>query len=126
MAKILIADDEPDIQEMLTFLLNRVGHEVLHALNGEEAYRQALAELPDVILMDVRMPHLDGYEACKLIKADPALQHIPVIFVSVRNEQTERKVTAELGGADYVGKPFSPEALTRRISEILAQQAASL
>jgi CheY-like chemotaxis protein len=126
MARILIAEDEPDIQEMMTFLLRRAGHEVLNALDGEEAYRRALAELPDIILMDVRMPRLDGYEACRLIKAEPKLQHIPVIFISVRNEQTERKVTAELGGADYVSKPFSPEALTRRINEILAQQAASV
>ncbi len=124
MARILVAEDEPDIQEMMTFLLRRAGHEVSNAVDGEEAYRRALAELPDIILMDVRMPRLDGYEACRLIKAEPKLQHIPVIFISVRNEQTERKVTAELGGADYVSKPFSPEVLTRRINEILAQQTA--
>lgn len=80
MAKILIAEDERDIRDLIAFTLRYGGYEVLTANNGEEAVQMTQKELPDLVLTDVRMPKMTGYEACRLIKADPTTQHIPVVF----------------------------------------------
>lgn len=119
MPKILIAEDEPDIQEMMLFMLRREGFEVVLAQDGEEAYILARTEQPNLILMDVRMPHVDGYAATRRIKADPALQHIPVLFVSVRTTPNEKQIALAAGGSGYVHKPFSPIDILRQIREAL-------
>ena len=119
MPKILIAEDEPDIQEMMLFMLRREGFEVVLAQDGEEAYILARIERPNLILMDVRMPHVDGYAATRRIKADPDLQHIPVLFVSVRTTPSEKQIALASGGSGYVHKPFSPADILRQIHEAL-------
>ncbi len=119
MPKILIAEDEPDIHEMMVFMLRREGFEVFIAEDGEEAYTLARAEKPDLILMDVRMPHVDGYAATRRIKADPDLLHIPVLFVSVRTTPSEKQIALAAGGSGYVHKPFSPADIMRQIHEAL-------
>ena len=83
MAKILIAEDERDIRDLVAFTLRFAGYTVVTANNGEEAYQLTVQELPDLVLTDVRMPKMSGYEACKLIKSDPATQHIPVLFCAL-------------------------------------------
>lgn len=119
MAKILIADDERDIRDLITFTLQFAGHEVVPTSNGEEAYQTALKVVPDLILMDVRMPRMTGYEACEAIKAEPTLKHIPVVFLSAKGQESEVQTGLQAGAVEYILKPFSPDQLTERISAIL-------
>jgi CheY-like chemotaxis protein len=97
MARILIAEDEPDIRELIAFTLRFAGHEVTATPNGEEAVRQASLVNPDIILMDVRMPRMTGYEACRLMKADPALKDIPVVFLSAKGQDSEIQTGLDAG-----------------------------
>ncbi|MBI4632261.1 MAG: response regulator [Chloroflexi bacterium] len=120
MAKILIAEDERDIRELITFTLRYAGHEVTQAANGEEALALAKQAIPELILMDVRMPKMTGYEACRHIKADDTLKNIPVIFLSAKGQETEIQTGLEVGASDYILKPFAPDQLIKRVSEILA------
>ena len=119
MAKILIAEDEPDIRNLITFTLRFAGHEVTTAQNGEEALELASTVMPDLILMDVRMPRMDGYEACKRMKADEKLKHIPVVFLSAKGQEAEVQTGLEAGAEEYILKPFSPDELTDRVKELV-------
>jgi len=121
MAKILIAEDEPDIRELVAFSLRFAGFDVTPTANGEEAYQQAGVVMPDLILMDVRMPKMTGYEACRAIKADPRLKDIPVVFLSAKGQDSEMQTGMEVGAEEYLLKPFSPDQLTQRVKEILAR-----
>lgn len=122
MAKILIAEDERDIRDLITYTLRFAGHEVISTTNGEEAYQAALKELPDLILLDVRMPRMTGYEACEQLKATTSTQDIPVVFLSAKGQESEVKTGMEAGADEYILKPFSPDQLTARIQEILSKQ----
>ena len=121
MAKILIAEDERDIRDLIAFTLQFAGHQVLTANNGEEAVQITLKELPDLVLTDVRMPKMTGYEACRLIKADPTTAHIPVIFLSAKGQEAEVQTGLDSGGDEYLLKPFAPDQLTRKVAEILGR-----
>ncbi len=121
MAKILIAEDERDIRDLITFTLGFAGFEVVAAVNGEEAVNLARQEIPDLILMDVRMPRMTGYEACALMKADAKLKDIPVIFLSAKGQDSEIQTGLQAGAADYLLKPFAPDQLTERIQTVLAR-----
>lgn len=119
MAKILIAEDERDIRDLVTFTLQFAGYEVVSAANGSEAVEMARAEMPDLIMMDVRMPVMTGYEACRVLKEDGPTQNIPVVFLSAKGQEQEVQSGMDAGAIDYILKPFSPENLTRRVEEIL-------
>jgi DNA-binding response OmpR family regulator len=123
MANILVAEDERDIRELINFTLMYAGHTVTQAANGAEAYEIALAAevKPDLIMMDVRMPRMTGYEACRQMKQVDSLKNIPVVFLSAKGQDEEVQTGKEVGAVDYILKPFAPEELTRRISEILQQ-----
>ncbi len=121
MARILIAEDEPDIRELVAFTLRFAGHEVTATANGEEAVQQAVQVIPDLILMDVRMPKMTGYEACRLMKADPILKDIPVVFLSAKGQDSEIQTGMDVGAEDYMLKPFAPDQLTERVKAILAK-----
>jgi DNA-binding response OmpR family regulator len=121
MAKILIAEDEPDIRELVAFTLRFAGHEVLTATNGEEAVLLATREVPDLILLDVRMPRMTGYDTCRAIKADPALAEVPVIFLSAKGQETEIQAGLESGAEEYLLKPFAPDQLTDRVRAVLSK-----
>lgn len=121
MARILVAEDERDIRDLISFTLQFAGHQVITANNGEEAVQLALQEIPDLVLTDVRMPKMTGYEACKLIKADPTTQHIPVIFLSAKGQEAEVQTGLESGADEYLLKPFAPDQLTRKVAEILGR-----
>jgi CheY-like chemotaxis protein len=121
MARILIAEDEPDIRELVAFTLRFAGHEVIATANGEEAVQQAGQMIPDLILMDVRMPRMTGYEACRLMKADPILKDIPVVFLSAKGQDSEIQTGMDVGAEDYMLKPFAPTQLTERVKAILAK-----
>ena len=121
MTKILIAEDERDIRDLITFTLGFAGFEVMAAANGEEAVNLARQETPDLILMDVRMPRMTGYEACELMKADPKLKNVPVVFLSAKGQDAEIQTGLQSGAVDYLLKPFAPDQLTARITAVLAQ-----
>jgi len=121
MAKILIAEDERDIRDLITFTLGFAGFEVLAAANGEEALNLARQNAPDLILMDVRMPRMTGYEACAAMKADPKLKDIPVVFLSAKGQDAEIQTGLQAGAVDYLLKPFAPDQLTERVQAVLAQ-----
>jgi CheY-like chemotaxis protein len=121
MAKILIAEDERDIRDLIGFTLRFAGHDVVAAQNGEEALQLASAENPDLVLMDVRMPVMTGFEACRLIKSDPSLKDIPVVFLSAKGQESEIQTGLQAGAVEYLLKPFAPDDLTVKIAEILAK-----
>ncbi len=122
MARILIAEDERDIRDLITFTLRFAGHDVIPTSNGEEAYLAAIKEKPDLILLDVRMPRMTGYEACREIKANSSTQNIPVVFLSAKGQESEVKTGIDVGAEEYILKPFSPDQLTERIKIILARK----
>jgi CheY-like chemotaxis protein len=121
MAKILIAEDERDIRDLVAFTLRFAGHEVFAASNGEEAVEMAPKVNPDLILMDVRMPRMTGYEACKAMKDDPNLRDIPVVFLSAKGQENEIQQGLDVGAEEYLLKPFAPDQLTARVKTILAK-----
>lgn len=121
MAKILIAEDERDIRDLVAFTLRFAGHEVFAAANGEEAVDLAPKVSPDLILMDVRMPRMTGYEACKVMKGNPDLKDIPVVFLTARGQESEIQQGLDAGAEEYLLKPFAPDQLTMRVKAILAK-----
>ena len=119
MTKILIAEDERDIRDLITFTLRFAGYDVIAASNGEEAYNLTRQEIPDLILLDVRMPKMTGYEACKALKAEQSTRNIPVVFLSAKGQEAEVKAGMEAGAVEYILKPFSPDQLTEKVRTIL-------
>jgi DNA-binding response OmpR family regulator len=120
MAHILIAEDEHDIRDLITFTLQYAGHQVTTTTNGEEAYESALKLLPDLILLDVRMPRMTGYEVCEKIKSNAQTQLIPVVFLSAKGQEAEVKTGLMAGAEEYIVKPFAPDQLVERVRAILA------
>jgi two-component system alkaline phosphatase synthesis response regulator PhoP len=121
MAKILIAEDERDIRDLVAFTLRFAGYEVFTAANGEEAVELAPNVNPDLILMDVRMPRMTGYEACRIMKLNPELKDIPIVFLSAKGQETEIQQGLEAGAEEYLLKPFAPDQLTSHVKTILAK-----
>ena len=121
MARILIAEDEPDIRELVAFTLRFAGHEVTATSNGEEALQQASQIIPDIIIMDVRMPRMTGYDACRAMKKDIALKDIPVVFLSAKGQDSEIQTGLDAGAEEYLLKPFAPDQLAERVKAILAK-----
>jgi DNA-binding response OmpR family regulator len=121
MTKILIAEDERDIRDLINFMLTFSGYDVMAAANGEEALYLAKNEVPDLILMDVRMPRMTGYEACAQMKLDPRLRDVPVIFLSAKGQDSEIQAGLQAGAQEYLLKPFAPDQLTTRIKAVLAR-----
>ena len=119
MAKILIAEDERDIRDLVAFTLRFAGYEVVAVENGAEAVDAALVEMPDLILMDVRMPRMTGYEACRQIKGDERVRHIPVVFLSAKGQDSEIQTGINAGASEYLLKPFAPMELTEKVREML-------
>jgi DNA-binding response OmpR family regulator len=121
MTTILIAEDERDIRDLIAFTLKYNGYEVLTASNGEEAFQLTLSEKPDLVLLDVRMPRMDGYEVCRRIKDNPDVRNLPVVFISAKGQEREVQEGLAAGAIDYILKPFSPDELIRRLKNALSQ-----
>jgi DNA-binding response OmpR family regulator len=121
MASILVAEDERDIRELISFTLQFAGHQITQAANGAIAVELAPQVKPDLIMMDVRMPKMTGYEACKALKEIDEVKDIPVVFLSAKGQDEEVANGIEVGAVAYILKPFAPDELTRRIGEILEQ-----
>ncbi len=117
---ILVAEDERDIRDLIVFTLQISGFEVVQVPNGEEAFHKATEIEPDLILMDVRMPKMTGYEACKALKEQENTQNIPVVFLSAKGQEAEISTGLELGAVEYFLKPFAPDELAERVNKILA------
>ena len=119
--RILVVDDEIYIVHILDFSLGMEGYEVITALDGEQALEKLKTEKPDLIVLDIMMPKLDGYEVCKAIKSSPETRHIPVILLSAKGRNVDQKLGFDVGADDYITKPFSPRKLVERINAILNQ-----
>ncbi|MCS7337664.1 MAG: response regulator transcription factor [Verrucomicrobiae bacterium] len=117
--RVLVVDDEPDAVEVIEFNLKQAGFDVTTAADGEEALRKARAQAPDLIVLDVMLPELDGFEVCKLLRRDPATANIPIIMLTAKAAEVDRVVGLELGADDYVTKPFSPRELVLRVRKLL-------
>jgi len=119
--RILVVDDEIYIVHILDFSLGMEGYEVITALDGEQALEKLKTEKPDLIVLDIMMPKLDGYEVCKAIKSSPETRHIPVILLSAKGRNVDQKLGFDVGADDYITKPFSPRKLVERINQLLGQ-----
>jgi DNA-binding response OmpR family regulator len=121
MVKILVAEDERDIRELIAFTLRFAGFDVELVGNGADAVDMAATVEPELILMDVRMPRMTGYEACKALKENPVTKDIPVVFLSAKGQESEIQEGLEVGALDYILKPFAPDELTSQVKRILQQ-----
>jgi two-component system cell cycle response regulator DivK len=117
--RILVVEDQADNRRILRDLLNSVGYEILEAVTGDEGVTLATTQHPDLILMDIQLPGMDGYEATRRIKADPALHHIPIIAVTSYALSGDDAQAFAAGCDSYVAKPFSPRALLAKVREYL-------
>jgi len=118
---ILVAEDERDIRELIVFTLQIAGFNVVEVPNGEEAVKKASDIKPDLILMDVRMPKMTGFEACKALKQQEKTKDIPVIFLSAKGQEAEISTGLDLGAEEYFLKPFAPDDLIKRVNKILTK-----
>ena len=125
MTKILIAEDERDIRELIGHMLRFAGFEVVLTVDGVEAVEKTMQERPDLIILDVRMPRMTGYEACRNLKENQATSAIPVVFLSAKGQEAEIEQGLALGAVEYIVKPFAPDELTNRVKNILRRLESS-
>ncbi|HIY75526.1 MAG TPA: response regulator transcription factor [Candidatus Sphingobacterium stercorigallinarum] len=122
--KILVVDDEPDIVELISYHLTKEGYQVHTASNGKEAIKTAKEVFPDLIILDVMMPEMDGIEACRLMRSMPEFKHIFMVFLTARSEEYSEIAGFHVGADDYIAKPIKPRALMSRINAILRRNAS--
>ena len=122
-AHILAVDDEPDLTELIAYHLGRNGHVVETAANGWEAIDRVTHHRPDLILLDLMLPDLDGFGFCEILRRNPATATIPVIIISAWASNDSRLLGLELGALDYITKPFSPHELVERVNRFINQRA---
>ena len=123
--RILVVDDEIYIVHILDFSLGMEGYEVVTALDGEEGLHKAIEFKPDLVVLDIMMPKMDGYETCKALKADERTKNIPVILLSAKGRNVDMQTGYDVGADEYITKPFSPRKLVDRINAMLGQTDAS-
>ena len=117
--RVLIVEDEPDILSLLVFHLEREGYQVTQSRTGREGLRLAGASPPDLVLLDLMLPEMDGLEVCRRLRQDPATRSLPIVMLTARGDEVDRVLGLELGADDYVVKPFSPRELVARIRAVL-------
>ena len=121
--RILVVDDEADVTQLLEFNLRRAGYDVLTASNGEEGLLAVLSDAPDLIVLDVMLPELDGFAVCEILRQKEATARIPIILLTACSTEPARLIGLELGADDYLVKPFSPRELLLRIQKLLLRFA---
>jgi two-component system phosphate regulon response regulator PhoB len=121
---ILVVDDEEDIVELVSYNLSREGYHVLSSLTGEEGLDSLREKLPDLVILDLMLPGLDGLEVCKQIRADTRTSHIPIIMLTAKADEADQVTGLEVGADDYIPKPFSPRVLLARVKTVLRRKAA--
>ena len=119
---ILVADDEEDLRELVTYRLSRSGYNVIGAEDGQEALELAAERTPDLMVLDVMMPKLDGYELTRRVRAEAALRSIPVILLTARSQESDIDRGFEVGADDYLKKPFNPDELVARVRAVLGRR----
>lgn len=124
MARIVIADDDADIRELVVFKLRHAGHEVLPVADGTAAVEACLADRPDLVILDVMMPGMSGLEAARVLRAEPAMNGVPIIMLTARAQESDIEQGFEAGADDYVVKPFSPRELAVRVAAVLGEDAS--
>ncbi len=117
--KVLIVDDEADIRKVVSFRLNKIGYEVLLAIDGQQGLDMIYKDKPDIILLDLHLPVITGYEICRRVKADENLKHIPIIFFSASSGSEIENHTKDYGADDYIVKPFKADDLIAKIKKYL-------
>jgi two-component system phosphate regulon response regulator PhoB len=122
--RILVVDDEEDILELVRYNLAREGFQVTSVTTGEEALKKAKSDSPDLVVLDLMLPVIDGLEVCKILKSDPKTQHIPIVMLTAKGEEADIVTGLELGADDYITKPFSPRVLLARSRAVLRRKAA--
>ena len=120
--RILVVDDEPDVRELVVYRMRRSGYDVLAAKNGEEALQIALAELPDLVVADVMMPRLNGYELTRRLRDHEQTRGIPVILLTSKSQEADVSAGFDAGADDYLRKPFSPDELVARVRAVLGRR----
>ncbi len=115
MSKILVAEDNPNARQLVHDILESIGYESILAVDGPSAIAAAQSQIPDLIILDVNMPGMSGFEVCKIIKSDAKLSHIPVLMLTAQSDVESRVIGLGLGAEDYIGKPFSPRELAARV-----------
>ncbi len=124
--KILIVDDEQDIVELVRYNLSREGYQTITSLSGEDAISKARSKLPELIILDLMLPGLDGLEVCKMLRADNKTARIPIIMLTAKSEESDIVTGLEVGADDYVVKPFSPRVLVSRVKTILRRRTSAV
>jgi len=119
--KILLVEDEPDLAATVQLRLEMQGYEVSHAADGQEALNKARAEVPDLIILDIMLPKMDGYKVCRMLKFDEKYRKIPVMMFSARAQEKDKQTAMECGADDYLIKPFEPNILFGKVKELLAK-----
>jgi len=119
---ILVADDEDDVRDLVVYRLSRSGYDVVEARDGEEALQLAARTTPDLAVLDVMMPKVDGYEVTRRLRADAATSRIPVILLTSRSQESDVSEGFDVGADDYLKKPFNPDELTARVRALLARR----
>ena len=119
--KILVVDDEVDLVETVRFPLEIEGYHVLVAYNGEDALSQARKENPDLILLDLMLPKLDGYKVCRLLKFDERYKHIPILMLTAKTQEKDKVIGMETGANEYITKPFDIDSLLKTVKEYLGK-----
>ena len=117
--RILVVDDEVDLVETVRFSLELEGYDVLVAYNGEEALNQARKENPDLILLDLMLPKLDGYKVCRLLKFDERYKHIPILMLTAKIQEKDKATGMETGANEYITKPFEMDELMKKVKNYL-------
>jgi DNA-binding response OmpR family regulator len=123
-SRVLIVEDEPDIRGLLAFHLEREGYLVSKARNGADALRQIAALPPDLVLLDLMLPEVDGLEVCRRLRREPRTASLPIVMLTAKGEEMDRVLGLELGADDYVVKPFSPKEVVARVRAVLRRVAA--
>ena len=122
--KILVVDDEPDAIELIEFNLKQAGYDVVTAADGAAALKKVRTASPNLIILDIMLPEIDGFEVCKLLRRNPATATIPILMLTARAAEIDRVLGLELGGDDYVTKPFSTRELVLRVKKVLERAAS--
>jgi len=122
MKKILVVDDEEDLLDLVKRILTRGGFEVITALDGNEGLAKVYSEAPDLMILDINMPVMNGWEVCRKIREDPLYKHLPIIMLTVRKSKTDQLRGFNLGGDEYITKPFSPTELIARVKTVLRRK----
>ena len=123
MKKILVVDDEKDVLDLVRRILTRGGFKVITASDGKEGLAKVYSEAPDLMILDINMPMMDGWEVCRKIRGDPLYKHLPIIMLTVRRTKKDQLKGLDIGGDEYITKPFYPTELIARVKTVLQRSS---